>query len=144
MFSFFFSSFLFDENKKIIIITRQIFYVKFDYEISKIAKKIPRNSKNGKRNFFCILKSFLFFKEPSTKLPLNSFLIQETCILSSKYWNNGIPPTSLSSFVLIKLVLIKKPFAGYTTNYTWRVKKLRVILIFTVVHHWLDKLVSIV
>ena len=25
----------------------------------------------------------------------------------------------------------KKPFAAYLTNYTWRVKKLRVILIFT-------------
>ena len=38
----------------------------------------------------------------------------------------------------------KKLFATYITNHTWRVKKMHVILIFTVGYHWLDKLVSMV
>ena len=70
------------------------FYVKFDWEISKITNKIIEIPGMVKENsFFRSHDSFLFFGEPSTKLLINLFVIQKTCILSSKYWNNGIFPT---------------------------------------------------
>ena len=80
-------------------------------------------------------------------------------ILSSKYWNNEISPTpwklvscSIKQYqfflntkgpwdterLLCKSELTcfdKRRFAVNLTNYTWRVKKLHVILIFTVRYH---------
>ena len=62
------------------------FYVKFDWEISKITNKIIEIPGMVKENsFFRSHDSFLFFGASTTKLLINLFVIQKTCILSSKY-----------------------------------------------------------
>ena len=121
---------------------------------------------------FVVSKVSYFSKNLVLSFLENCFSYEETCILSSRYWNNGISPTPWKYFQRVvqlsnvsssesptitwdterllcksefvcsnKIRSHKKSFAGFITNYTWRVKKLHVILIFIVGHHWLDKLV---
>ena len=73
----------------------------------------------------CSIKQYQFF------LSISSFWDIERLLCESEF----------SCFD--KICHHKKPFATCLTNYTWRVKKLHVILIFAVVYCWLDKLISI-
>ena len=120
------------------------------------------------------MESFIFFISSSTKFPINTFLIKMFLIfchlnigtmrLSPTPWKLvSCSIKQYQSFLSIKgpwdterllckfdlgysdkIRSDKKRFAANLINYTWRVKKLHVILIFTVGYHWLDKLVNIV
>ena len=97
--SVFFSNFLFDEYLKNHNKHQINFCVKFDYEISKIAKKTFEISGMVKEiASFAVSKVSYFSMHLVLTFLWTHFSYTKTCILSFRYWNNRIPLTPESIF----------------------------------------------